>query len=153
GLHAFLLRADETPATSFSRTPSFAWNPVAGATKYQFQLSLSDEFRDNAVVFANSNIPSPVVAPHITLPWISGNPHSLYARVRAVTDAGPGAWSNAWGFDMAPPAPPTPLPSYPGVLRWTPVEGIDRYEVWLVDANKLEIVNTNVLDEREFYTF
>ncbi|MDX6486126.1 MAG: hypothetical protein QOF43_1279, partial [Gaiellaceae bacterium] len=36
---------------------------------------------------------------------------------------------------------------------WTPVEGADGYQVWLVDANKVESVRTNVLDEREFYTF
>ncbi len=152
-LHAFMLRADETPATTFSRTPSFAWNPVSGATKYQFQLSLASSFRDNAVVYANNDVPSPVIAPHLTLPWISGDPHSLYARVRAVTSAGAGDWSSPFGFDMAPPAPPTPLPSYPGVLRWTPIEGVDSYEVWLVDVGKMIVVNTNVLDEREFYTF
>jgi hypothetical protein len=25
--------------------------------------------------------------------------------------------------------------------------------VWLLDANKMEVATTNVLDEREFYTF
>jgi hypothetical protein len=38
-------------------------------------------------------------------------------------------------------------------LRWTPVDGADEYEIWLVDANKHEFVRTNVLDEREFYSF
>jgi len=38
GLHGFLLRADEPATTTFHRTPSFAWNPVPGARKYQFQL-------------------------------------------------------------------------------------------------------------------
>ena len=52
-----------------------------------------------------------------------------------------------------PHAAPTPLPSYPGVLRWTPTEGADGYEVWLIDIGKIEYVRTNVLDEREFYTF
>src|SRR6185503_18967324 len=82
GLHAFLLRADEPLKTSFSRTPSFSWNPAPGADHYEFQLSLSDQFRDNAVVYADLHVPSPVVAPNLTLPWITGNPHSLYARVR-----------------------------------------------------------------------
>ena len=64
-------------------------------------------------------------------------------------------WSANFGFDMVPPPAPTPLPSYPGLLRWTPVEGADAYEVWLVDVlgGKMETVRTNVLDEREFYTF
>ena len=30
GLHAFLLRVDEPRTEVFSRTPAFAWNPVAG---------------------------------------------------------------------------------------------------------------------------
>ena len=153
GLHGFLLRADEPARTSFSRTPAFAWTPVQGALSYQFQLSLSTTFRDNSVVWAQNGIPTPVVAPDITLPWITGNPHSLYARVRAVLADGLTAWSGAYGFDMVAPAPPTPLTSYPGVLRWTPIEGATAYQVWLVDAGKMETVASNVLDEREYYTF
>ncbi|HEY3541004.1 MAG TPA: hypothetical protein VGK79_00550, partial [Gaiellaceae bacterium] len=153
GLHAFLLRVDEPARTSFSRTPSFAWAPVPGADHYQFQLSLSTTFRDNAVVYADLHVPTPVLAPNLTLPWITGNPHSLYARIRAVTSAGATDWSAPYGFDMVAPAPPTPLPSYPGLLRWTPIEGAAGYQVWLVDAGKMETVTTNVLDEREFYTF
>jgi hypothetical protein len=152
-LHAFVLRADDAPKTSFSSTPSFAWSPVPGALKYQFQLSLASSFRDNAIIYADQGVPSPVVAPQITLPWITGSPHALYARVRAVTSDGAGDWSAAFGFDMVPPAPPTPLPSYPGLIRWTPVPGVSYYEVWLVDARTMEITTTNVLDEREFFTF
>jgi hypothetical protein len=153
GLHAFLLRADEPVRTSFTRTPAFAWTPVAGALHYEFQLSLSTTFRDNSVVWASSNVPTPVIAPDLTLPWITGNPHSLYARVRAVLATGVTPWSDGFGFDMVPPAPPTPLPSYPGLIRWTPIEGATAYQIWLLDAKKMEIVTTNVLDEREFYIF
>src|SRR5437667_9552412 len=85
GLHGFLLRADEPQASSFDRTPSFAWNPVPGATGYQFQLSTSSTFRDNGIIYANNALTTPVAAPNVTLPWITGNPHSLYARARAVT--------------------------------------------------------------------
>src|SRR5258708_6459584 len=153
GLHAFMLRADEPTRTDFSRTPSFAWNPVQGAVHYEFQLSLDNAFHDNSVIYADSSAPTPVAAPPITLPWITGNPHSLYARVRAITAQGATPWSAGYGFDMVPPAPPTPLPSYPGLLRWTPVDGALAYQVWLLDAKKTEVVSTNVLDERELYTF
>ena len=153
GLHAFLLRADEPLRTSFSRTPSFAWNPIPGALHYEFQLSLSTTFRDNSVIYADLNATTPVEAPPITLPWITGVPHSLYARVRAITPDGATPWSAGYGFDMAPPAPPAPLASYPGLLRWTPVEGALAYQIWLVDAHKVEVSTTNTLDEREFYTF
>lgn len=153
GLHGFLLRADEPRTTTFNRTPSFAWNPVPGARTYQFQLSTSNAFRDNGILYSNGSLTTPVSAPTITLPWITGSPHALYARVRATLDDGVTAWSDAFGFDVVPPAPPKPLPSYPGLLRWTPTPGADAYEVWLVDIGKSEIVRTNVLDERELYTF
>ena len=162
GLHAFLLRADEPAVTTFHRTPSFAWNPVPGATVYQFQISTSSTFRDNGTVFNANNLLTPVAAPPIILPWITGSPHSLYARVRATvpTSTGPvvTGWSSAFGFDIVPPPPPTPLPADPGLLRWTPIEGSDSYQIWFVDivnknVPKKETVRTNVLDEREFYTF
>lgn len=153
GLHGFLLRADEPQKTSFSRTPSFAWSPVPGALHYEFQLSLGSTFRDNSVIYDDQQAYTPVEAPAITLPWITGTPHALYARVRAVTPDGATPWSADFGFDMVPPAPPTPLSSYPGLLRWTPVEGASGYQVWLVDAHKFVQTVTNTLDEREFYTF
>ena len=153
GLHGFLLRADEPAATSFPRTPSFAWNPVPGALHYEFQLSLGDAFRDNSVIYADDNAATPVEAPGITLPWITGSPHALYARVRAITPNGATPWSANFGFDMVPPPAPTPLSGYPGLLRWTPVEGAVGYQVWLVDAHKIETSVSNTLDEREFYTF
>jgi hypothetical protein len=153
GLHGFLLRADEPRTTTFNRTPSFAWTPVPGARTYQFQLSTSNAFRDNGILYSNGSLTTPVSAPTITLPWITGSPHALYARVRATLDDAVTAWIDAYGFDVVPPAPPKPLPSYPGLLRWTPTPGADAYEVWLVDIGKSEIVRTNVLDERELYTF
>ncbi len=153
-LHGFLLRADEPARTSFPRTPAFAWNPVAGADHYEFQLSTSDTFRDNAVIWSKTDLQSPVAAPPVTLPWITGSPHSLYARVRAyLADGTITPWSDDYGLDITPPPAPSPLPSTPGLLRWTPVPGADGYEVWLIDVGKMEVVFSNVLDEREFYTF
>ena len=134
GLHGFLLRTDEPAATSFSRTPSFAWNPVPSATGYQLQLATSNTFRDNGILYDNAQLLTPVDAPPLTLPWINGSPHALYARVRAILQTGTTPWSTTFGFDVTPPAAPTPLPSYPGVLRWTPVEGADTYQVWLIDS-------------------
>jgi hypothetical protein len=121
--------------------------------KYQFQISTSSTFRDNGIVYSDATLRTPVSAPTLTLPWITGFPHSLYARVRAILDSTTSPWSAPYGFDVTPPPPPTPLPSYPGLLRWTPIEGADEYEVWLIDTGKHEYVRTNVLDEREFYTF
>ncbi len=156
GLHGFLLRADEPSQQSFTRTPSFAWNPVAGAVGYEFQLSTSSAFRDSGLVYEDDGLKTPVVAVNMTLPWITGSPHSLYARVRAVLqDSSTTAWSQGWGFDITPPPPPKPLSSYPGLLRWTPVAGAEAYQIWFVDVPPGEkvVVFTNVLDEREFFTF
>jgi hypothetical protein len=164
GLHGFLLRADEPAAAAFHRTPSFAWAPVPGATGYQFQISTSSTFRDNGLVYNNATLRTPVAAPPLILPWITGSPHSLYARVRATVMTATGSdvtpWSAGFGFDLTPPPPPTPLASEPGLLRWAPIEGADSYEVWLIDVRtsaaptgKKETIRTNVMDEREFYTF
>jgi hypothetical protein len=156
-LHGFLLRADEPVSNSFSRTPSFAWNPVAGAVSYQFQLATSSSFRENGLLLTLTGLKTPVAAPTLTLPWITGSPHALFARVRAITHSSTTRWSAPFGFDMEPGAAPKPLPADAGLLRWTPIEGADAYQVWFVDINnptpKMEIVYTNVLDEREFYTF
>lgn len=153
GLHGFLLRVDEPRTDVFPRTPSFAWNPVPGAVHYEFQLSTSSSFRDSGIVFSDTSLTSPVASPWLSLPWITGTPHALYARVRAVLDDTTTDWSTSFGFDMQPSAPPAPLPSYPGLLRWTPVDGALGYQVWFVDVPKVITVTTNVADEREFYTF
>jgi hypothetical protein len=156
-LHGFLLRADEPVDNSFPRTPSFAWNPVPAAVRYQFQLSTSSAFRESGLIYSATNLTTPVAAPTLTLPWITGNPHALFARVRAIKRSSTTPWSKAFGFDMEPSAAPKPLPSEPGLLRWTPIEGADMYQIWFVDINnptaKMEMSLTNVLDEREFYTF
>src|SRR5919199_5638577 len=132
-LHGFLLRADEPVDTSFPRTPSFAWNPVPGAVRYQFQLATSSSFRENGLVYTATNLTTPVAAPTVTLPWITGNPHALFARVRAIKASSSTPWSAPFGFDMEPQAAPKPLPSEAGLLRWTPIEGADDYEIWFVD--------------------
>ncbi len=156
GLHGFLLMANEATTTVFHQTPSFAWKPVSGADRYELQLSISSTFRDSGVLYDSRNLFTPVAAPPLTLPWITGSPHSLYARVRALFAGGrASSWSAPFGFDVVPPAPPTPLSSSPGLLRWTPVDGADAYEIWLVDklpvTQQIEVVKTNVLDERDFY--
>ena len=76
-LHGFLLRSDEPVDNSFPRTPSFAWNPVAGAIRYQFQLATSSSFRESGLVYSTSGLSTPVAAPTVMLPWITGNPHEI----------------------------------------------------------------------------
>ena len=155
GLHGFLLTSSEASTSSFHRNPSFAWQPMSGAVKYELQVAMSSSFRQNSVLADIQNLQTPVGAPIATLPWIDGSPHSLYARVRAFfRGGGVSPWSTDYGFDMDPPQAPTPLPSAPGLLRWSLVDGADAYEVWLLDkgqSNSVEVTRSNVLDERDFY--
>ena len=158
-MHGFLLRVDEPVVHTFSRTPSFAWSPVRGARNYEVELATSQTFSDNSIVWSTAGLKTPAVAVPISLPWISGQPYSLYAHVRALTAHGPGSWSTPFGFNMRWPVVPAPLyPSYPGLLRWTAVPGASAYSVWIQDPadptlSKIFWTRTNMADERELYTF
>ena len=154
GLHAFTLRANEPVVHTFSRTPSFAWSPVAGAVTYRFELSTSKNFSDSGIVWSSKGLKSPAVSVPISLPWMTGNPYSLFAHVRAITRRGVTAWSAPFGFNMRWSAVPAPItPAYPGLLRWSTVPGANAYMVWLVDSGKWFSTRSNMADEREYYTF
>lgn len=153
GLRAFLLRADEPKTDTYPRTPSFAWRPVARTLRYEFQLSTSGVFRDNGIVYVNKEVKTPALSVPLSLPWITGKPYALYARVRAVTQVGTTPWTDAYGFNMRWPTVPEPMSTFPGLLRWTPVPGATSYEVWFLDQRKVVTTTTNVADQRELYTF
>jgi hypothetical protein len=159
--HAFLLRADEEPSTSFPRTPAFAWSPTAGAKRYELVLSTSPLFRGSGLIWDDATVTTPVGAVPIALPWITGNPHSLYARVRAIDAKGHvGPWTAPFGFDVRWQTVPGQLSAPAGLVRWTPVEGATSYQVWFLNLNidgqglnHWFDTTTNVADEREYYTF
>jgi hypothetical protein len=164
GLKGFQLRYDEPTKHVFPTEPAFAWVPAPNAQRYEFQVARSSTFRDNAVVYANNTLTSPTAAIPVTLPWVSGSGtgYGFYARVRAVTDNGTSPWSANFGFNMRWPNIPTPLTAPDGLIRWTPVVGATGYEIWeknITGANsdfvydKWVTTQTNVLDERDWYTF
>ncbi|HSL63994.1 MAG TPA: hypothetical protein VK874_04985 [Gaiellaceae bacterium] len=156
GLHGFLLRADEPRRTTFPRTPAFAWNPVRGALRYELQLSTSSLFRESGLVYAARVVTTPAAAVPVALPWTTGSPHSLYARVRAVGSSWVTPWSRPYGFSLRWGSLPEPVEAPPGLLRWTTVEGATGYTVWYLfpDGTSKQIaVHTNVIDQREWYTF
>jgi len=102
----------------------------------------------------------PAVSVNLTLPWFTGKPYALWAHVRSVTTVGASAWSRPFGFDMRWEDVPVPLPSKPGLVRWTPIDGATGYEVWYGGRgpagsfiNKIVRTHTNVADQREHYTF
>src|SRR5579862_1995144 len=68
GLRAFLLRADEPVTDTFSRTPSFAWSPYAGAQSYDFELATSKTFDDSTIVWSTASRTSPLTVPVVSIP-------------------------------------------------------------------------------------
>jgi hypothetical protein len=163
GLRAFLADQPHGEGATFSRTPAFAWKPVPGAAKYEFALSTSPLFSSSGLVWDDATLTTPVAAVPIALPWITGNPHSLYARVRAIGANGSvGRWSGFFGFDMrwTGDGIPRPLPGANGLIRWTPIDGATGYQVWYMNTDllgsgrsKIISTTTNAADEREYYTF
>lgn len=161
GLRAFLLRVDDFPGrTSFARTPAFAWEPYAGAVSYDFQLATSRKMDDRTIVWSTDGRATPLRVPAVTipiaLPWMTGRPYGLYIRVRAHTPTGATRWSSPWGFNMqwTGDGKPEKLPDGPGLVRWTPVEGANSYQVWFepqTPPGKLVWTTANVADERDYY--
>jgi hypothetical protein len=167
GLQTFELRLDDSRATTgigtptFSRTPSFAWTPVRGATRYELELATSNYFdADNSVVWSSNSLTTPAASVPISLPWITGDPASLFWRVRASGPLGVSQWSNPSAFVMRWTQMPHPLPAGPGYVRWSTVDGATGYQVWFVNAGnpkapvalgKQFTTITNVADEREYY--
>src|SRR2546423_10771132 len=153
-LRPFLLSVDDAPSTTYSQTPSFAWQPVPGAFSYEFELSQSQRFDENTILWSNDAIKAPTVAIPLALPWVTGNPFALWARVRAVTKDGTSPWSTAYGFNLADSVPPAQITdSFPGMVRWQPVPGATGYNVWFIDVPKVISTRTNAADEREYYDF
>ncbi len=154
-LKPFLLRANEAPQREFTRTPSFSWLPVNGAVRYEFELSKNQAFSEGGIFWSNAQLKSPAVSIPIALPWLTGSPYALYARVRAITTRGVSPWSRAYGFNVRWGNVPQQLPSDPGMSRWTVVPGATSYHVWFVDVfpSKVVATKTNAVDHREFYAF
>jgi hypothetical protein len=160
GLHAFLLRPDETPQKYYPRTPSFAWSPVdARGGTYEFELSTSRSFNDASVLFNYTKLTIPAVSIAHQLPWMTGVPYALWAHVRWVSANGKQItpWSAPFGFNMrwADSDYPQQLTAPEGLVRWKPIEGATRYEVLYPDISPPFSfqTTTNVADEREFFSF
>jgi len=155
GLKAFLLRADESAKHEFSRTPSFAWLPVRGAIRYEFELSKNRSFTEAGIFWSDEKLKVPAVSIPVALPWLTGNPFAVYARVRAITADGVTGWSDAYGFNVRWGNTPQQVPSKPGMSLWSVVEGATSYHVWFVDVQPGKVIatKTNAVDHREFYAF
>ena len=156
-LKPFLLRANEAPVHEFSRTPSFSWSPVRGAIRYEFQLAKNVSFNESSIFWVTGSVRGPATAIPLSLPWMTGRPFAAYARVRAVNGSSQvSPWSKPYGFNLRWQDVPKQLPEYPGLSRWSPVEGATGYEVWFTNIGGFEkhvTMRTNAVDHREAYAF
>ena len=113
GLKTFLKSIGEERQTSgtgipeFARTPAFAWTPIRGAKRYEFELSTSPVTGDagfasaNGLVWSSRVLQTPATAIPVALPWITGEPASLYWHVRAVSGNKVSAWSDTQAVQHA----------------------------------------------------
>ena len=153
GLRGFLLRPTEAVTHEFARTPSFSWLPVRGAIRYEFELSKNLSFTEAGTFWSDEKLKTPAVSVPVALPWMTGTPYAVYARVRAVTRDGVSGWSSPFGFNVRWRTLPQPLQTYPGMSRWSVVGGATSYQVWFPALRKIVGTRTNAVDHREFYTF
>ncbi len=158
GLKAFLLRYEEPTQRNFTRTPSFGWKPVSQAHSYDFQLATSESFRDNSIWWSGDGLKTPYTSVPLALPWVTGHPYSLFARVRANVRGGTTSWGAAFAFNVRWSEIPAQLPAPNGLLRWTPIDGATEYEVLELGGpgnffGKTAFVSTNVSDMRDWFTF
>jgi hypothetical protein len=155
GLHGFVYRAtDPVPASpTYTQLPAFAWNPVAGASRYEIQLATSVTFTDSTILQDQSDVATPVTSLQLQVPWMTGHPYALWVRVRATAGSRVSQWGKPFGFNTSWKDVPKQLPAPRGLVRWTPVEGATAYEVWFTDIGIRYRTLTNVGDEREYWTF
>ena len=142
GLRGFLLRVDDFPGrTTFPRTPAFAWEPYDGAVRTTSSSQRAGRWTTGRSSGRPTAAPKPLRVPAVTipiaLPWMTGHPYALYIRVRAHTPTGVTRWSSPWGFNMqwTGDGKPQKLPDGPGLVRWSPVEGANSYQVWFEPQN------------------
>ncbi|MEO5575650.1 MAG: hypothetical protein ABIR67_11490, partial [Gaiellaceae bacterium] len=128
---------------------------MRGAMRYEFELSKNQAFTEAGIFWSDEQLKAPAVSIPVALPWLTGNPYALYARVRAITAAGVTGWSAAYGFNVRWGNLPQQLPSDPGMSGWSVVQGATSYHVWFVGVfpGKVVATKTNAVDHREFYAF
>ncbi len=56
--------------------------------RYEFELSKNQAFTEAGIFWSDEQLKAEAVSIPVALPWLTGNPYALYARVRAITAAG-----------------------------------------------------------------
>jgi hypothetical protein len=132
------------PEGTGSPTPTFTWNPAAGADHYE--LYVSD--LNTGQVIDNANVPGTSAALALSL----GDGYEWW--VRSISSSGAaGTWSSGATFRaVGLPAPlllgpAGPVASLQPTLNWLAVSTADHYDVWVNDVTtgQSQVVrNTNV---------
>ena len=132
--------------------PAFAWNGVAGAARYQFQLAADPNF--NSPLF-NISTRNTRATPEKTVP--NG---VYYWRVASIDSGGSVSnWSTVMSIEKLWAETPTlstpadeatvSFPADPLVLRWNPVPGAAKYRVFLARDEALASLVTSSGDPWE----
>jgi hypothetical protein len=119
--------------------PVFGWNAVAGADRYEFEISADPGFNSPVLGLSNDHFFTKNTRATLTKTVPNG---TYWWRVRGVAgDGSAGAWSPASSFTknwasapvLAAPANGSTItfPADPFRLAWTPVAGAVKYEVTL----------------------
>ncbi len=148
-------KAVDPGATATGTTPGATGSTggtTTGATGAAGATTAPAAGTDTTVTTTIAPLRVPAASVDIALPWFTGQPYALYAHARAITAKGPTGWSEPFAFNMRWPSVPTPLPTQPGLVRWSEVSGATGYQVWYPDIEKIISTHTNVADLREFYT-
>ncbi len=127
GLHAFVYRADEPVKAdhTYALMPAFAWKAVDGASNYELQLATSRMFSDATTLYDKS-FGAPVASIQLQVPWMTGKPYALWARVRVVANGQTSRWGAPFGFNTAWQAIPQRQDAPDGLIRWSHRRGRDR---------------------------
>jgi len=117
---------------------SLSWQPLEGATLYQWQLSMQSDFSIIASGFTASSAGTGVTAPSLALA------STYYWRVRGITPLY-SPWSDTWSFGTASLGVPQLVSPLAGgtalkpLFQWNPVSKASGYE--LVVSRKSDFSN------------
>ncbi len=122
--------------TEADRPPVLEWHLAGEALDYILEQATDPSFEETEVVYSGRGT-------SWVVPVGAIRPGTYYYRVRAISDGGPGPWSEAQKVEIQAPPPPRPhlaLTSYgydPGSyeLRWQPVPGAVRYELQQIERD------------------
>jgi hypothetical protein len=149
------LSSPSNGATGVSRNPTLSWNASSGATTYNLQVSVTQDF--SLVILEMTSISSTSYA----LPTLSpGTP--FWWHVSATNSGGTSPWSTAWSFTTMG-LPPPPTLSYPPdgatdvptstVLRWNASAEAMTYGVQVSTSSSFSttVVNQTGINQTTYY--